>query len=329
MLRILTASLTCGALLALVSPATRAADAPEVLRPGTTIELPSSTGKFDFLRIDSKRGRLLAAHENDGTSDFFDLRQGKLIARVKVGTAVDTAIDADSGRYFVSVQEGQRVAIIDAQSLKEVGSVKLDGPSDAILFEPKNHRIYVTHDDGAHVWVIDPASAKVVGSVAIPGAPEYMVYDAEADRIYLAIKTTDEVVSINPATNTVDAHWKTAPATAPHGIALDVANHRVFAAGANGKLVAIDTRTGKVAATVDITEKVDQIAYDPASKHVYCAGTERMSVVLASADGMTLAGNLKTAATARNVAVDPETHAVWTTYTDGKSSFARSWILPH
>ena len=38
------------------------------------------------------------------------------------------------------------------------------------------------------------------------------------------------------------------------------------------------------------------------------------------------AGELSTAATAKNVAIDPQTHAVWTTYTDGKSSFAKSWM---
>jgi hypothetical protein len=34
----------------------------------------------------------------------------------------------------------------------------------------------------------------------------------------------------------------------------------------------------------------------------------------------------RAAATAKNVALDPQTGAVWTTYTDGKSSFARSWV---
>ncbi len=29
------------------------------------------------------------------------------------------------------------------------------------------------------------------------------------------------------------------------------------------------------------------------------------------------------------VAVDPATHAVWTTYTDGKSSYAKFWVPPH
>ena len=39
-------------------------------------------------------------------------------------------------------------------------------------------------------------------------------------------------------------------------------------------------------------------------------------------------GELATAATARNVAVDPATRAVWTTYSDGKSSFAHGWTAP-
>jgi len=39
-------------------------------------------------------------------------------------------------------------------------------------------------------------------------------------------------------------------------------------------------------------------------------------------------GDLPTAATAKNVAVYPQKHAIWTTYTDGKNSFAKSWMPP-
>src|SRR3974390_1130084 len=70
-----------------------------------SIELPQSAGKFDFLRVDPKRNRLLAAHVQDGTSDFIDLEKHSVIARVKVGSAVDTAMDVDSRFYYVSVQE--------------------------------------------------------------------------------------------------------------------------------------------------------------------------------------------------------------------------------
>jgi YVTN family beta-propeller protein len=301
---------------------------PLALDPAGSVEIPQSSGKFDFLRIDSKRQRLLAAHEKDGTSDFIDLRKPALISRLKVGAAVDTAMDPESKFYYVSVQEEERVAVIDAATLKEVKSIKMAGPTDAIIYEPKNHMVYVTHDEGADVWVIDPTAAKVVATVAVPGVPEFMVYDESTDRIYLNIKNKDVVAVIDPATNKVIARWPTAPATQPHGLALDADNHRIFSAGGNGKLVVIDTKTGSVTESVDIVPKVDQIAFGASSGLVYCAGADKMSVVRTTGGKVVLLGDVPTSATAKNVAVDPATQVVWTTYTDGKSSFAKAWKAP-
>jgi len=321
--RTMTAALALGFVIA-----AWAAERGLVWPTAASIEIPQSSGKFDFLRIDSNRHRLLAAHEKDGTSDFIDLKKLSLIARVKVGAAVDTAVDADSKFYYVSVQEGERVAVLDAATLKEVNSIKMAGPTDAIIYEPKNRLVYVTHDDGTDVWVIDPKLAKVVATIAIPGVPEFMVFDQSADRIYLNIKNKDLVAVIDPSANKVIAQWPTAPATQPHGLALDDANHRIFSAGANGKLVAIDTTTGSAIGSVDIVAKVDQIAFDAPGGLLYCAGTGKMSVVRTSGGKLSLLGDLTTAATAKNVAVDPATRAVWTTYTNGKSSFAAAWSAP-
>jgi len=299
---------------------------PAVVKPAAAIQIPASKGKFDFLRVDAKRHRLLAAHENDGTADYFDLANNKLITRLKVGGAVDHAVDPESKYYYVSVQEDKRVAVVDAATLKEVQSIAVDGPTDAIIYEPKNKTLYVTHDEGDNVWAIDPAAAKVVTSIKVPGVPEFMLYDAATDRIYLNIKSANLVAVIDPNTNKTVATWSTAPATAPHGLALDSAHHRLFSSGDNGKLVAIDTGTGKVTTTVGITTKVDQIAFDPQSQLVFCAGPDKMSMVRVSGDSLAEAGDFATASTAKNVAVDEQTGAVWSTYTDGKSSYARSWL---
>jgi YVTN family beta-propeller protein len=224
------------------------------------------------------------------------------------------------------VQEEARVAVIDAATLQEVKSIKTEGPTDAILYEPKNHRIYVTNDEGSRVWVIDPVAGKVVDSIGISGVPEFMVYDAAADRIYLNLKSADRVAVIDPAIGKVVALWPTSPAAQPHGMALDAERHRIFTAGGNGKLAVIDTTTGKLLTSVDIAAKVDQIAFDPATRLVYCAGPDAMSVVRTWGRAVVTVGDVNTAATARNVAVDQQSGAVWTTYTDGKSSFARSWV---
>lgn len=312
-------------LVPLAIPATSTAEPSSPLTAAASIEIAHSSGSFDFLRIDSKRDRLLAAHEKGGTADYFDLQSNRLLARLRVGTAVDTAVDPDSRFYYVSVQEAGRVAVVDASTLKEVASIKTAGATDAIIYEPRTHLVYVTHDDGSEVWIIDPAARKVIGTVAVPGAPEFMIYDESTDRIYLNIKSKDAVVVIDPASNKVVSQWSTLPASRPHGMAIDEAHHRIFSAGANGKLVAIDTRNGSIAGSVDIAAKVDQIAFDVSGGIIYCAGAGQMSVVRVSGGDLTSLGNVPTDATARNVAVDPKTHTVWSTYTDGKSSFAKSW----
>ena len=298
------------------------------LTPAASIEIPNSKGKFDFLRIDEKRHRLLAAHENDGTADYVDLKNNSLIARLKAGGTVDHAVGPDSKLYYLSVQEAKRVAVVDAETLKEVGSIGVPGPTDAILYEPKNHMVYVTEDEGSRVFVIDPKSSKVVATVGIPGVPEFMVYDAAADRIYLNIKDKDVVAVIDPTTNATVGQWATAPVKVPHGLALDSAAHRLYSAGGNGMLVSIDTRTGAVVGSVAIADKVDQIAFDAVGGLLYCAGADMMSVVKTSGQKLVSLGDLSTAATAKNVAVDPSNRSVWTTYTDGRSSFAKSWLPP-
>ena len=326
-------SLRLGSCLALIAlafvPSSIAADAAKpLLVEGTVITLPDSAGKFDFLEIDPIHHRLLGAHEKDGTADFFDLNTRQLLGRMKLGTVVHIVPDAESGRYFVSAQGEQTVIALDAATLKEVGLVRLDGELDALLVVPKHHAVYAAHDNGTHLWAIDTQTLAPTGEVVIPGAPEIMTYDPAADRIYLNIKNTDEVVVIDPATNQITSHWSTAPAKSPHGIALDAARHRLYVAGGNGMAVALDVKTGKVISSVEIAQSVDQAAFDPNSNRLYCAGAEHLSVVQVSDDGLKLLGQVPTHTTARNVAVDHSNGDVWTTYTDGKSSYARSWKLP-
>lgn len=297
-----------------------------LLRPADTMEIPGAAGKFDFLEIDPVRHRLLGAHEKSGTADFFDLNTYLLLARVPTGPAVHVASDQAGGKYFISASEDKKVVVVDAVTLKETGEIPTEGELDAIVMDPKNRRVYVTNDEGSHVWVIDADSQKVVATIDIPGAPEYMIYDGAADRIYLNIKATNEILAIDPTTNAILSHWPTAPATKPHGLAFDPESGWLFAAGANGQLAAIDSKTGKLVGSAAIAPAVDQAVFDPSTKRIYCACTGVMSVVQETADGLAALGNVKSADTAKNVAVDPATHAVWTTFTDGKNSYAKSWL---
>ena len=169
----------------------------------------------------------------------------------------------------------------------------------------------------------------MVATVAIPEAPEYAVYDAGSDQIFQNIKSSDELVVIDPSANTVKAHWPTKPALKPHGLALDAATHRLFVAGNNGKLAILDSTSGKVVGTVDIAPGVDQIVFDPGNKRVYCgAAGGVISVVQETAEGATLLGNVKTVGKGKTLTVDPKTHAVWTAYGDKTASYVLKLTVP-
>lgn len=299
--------------------------AGEPLVRGPVVDIPGSHGKFDFLGVDPARHRLLAAHEKDGTADFIDLDQDRLITRIKTGPTVGLAVDPETGRYFASVQDDKRIAVIDAQTLAEIASIAMPGPTDAIMADPKHRRIYVTNDNGRFLWVVDADALKRIAAIPIPGAPECIALDPPNNRIYLNIKADNEVAAIDMRTNAIVATWPTAPAIAPHGLVFDASLHRVISSGDNGKLVAIDTTSGRVTASADIVPHVDQIAFDPALHRVYCAGPGTMSVVASTSAGLTVLGAVATADNAKNVAVDPRTHNVWTTFTDGTNSHAQSF----
>jgi DNA-binding beta-propeller fold protein YncE len=309
-------------------PAGRAAEAKALLEPVATIKIPDAKGSFDFIQVDVANRRLLACHAKEGTLDVIDLDQHGVLARIPTGAAQDVAVDEQGGKYFVTVSDKKQVAIIDAKTLKVTNVVPTEGELDGMLFDSKNRRVYAAHDHGREVWVVDADAEKIVATVAIPGDPEVFVYDAKKDRVYLNIVPTHETVVIDPQTETVTEHWSDQPAQRPHGLVLDAETGRLFSAGANSVLVAIDTATGKVVGSAKTGPKVDQIAFDPATKRIYAASDGMLTVLHETADGVETLGDFPVPKSGKNVAVDSKTHTVWTLSTDGKDSFAHAWRAP-
>ena len=300
------------------------ADSAAPLAAEEPIVVPDSKGGFDYLQVDEPLRRLLANHTGNNTLDVFELDSGKLIKHVPTGKAQGVAVDTKADKYFVSVSREKLVVIINRQTLEKIGEVKLTGPADAITLDSKNGCLYVGHDDANEVWVVNGQSQSIVATISIPEGPEYVLYDPASDRIFQNIKSNDSLLVIDPGSNTIKERWPTAPAKRPHGLAFDGSTHRLFCAGANGKLAVIDSNSGKVLTSVDIANGVDQIAFDAMKKRVYCASsTGVISVIEETAEGAASLGNVKTAPGAKTITVDPKTHAVWIAYADKEHSYVR------
>jgi len=157
----------------------------------------------------------------------------------------------------------------------------------------------------------------------VPGKPEFVVYDPVSDRVYQNIDVSPSTIDvIDPGTNAVIATWPTAPADKVHGLAIDGSTGRLFSVGSNGKLAVIDAKTGTLITTVDVAHRVDQIAFDPNKKRVYCpSGTGVMSVVQETDSGASLIGSIAIPRHSHNVTVDPKTGDVWISYGASDSDY--------
>ncbi|MDR3607858.1 MAG: YncE family protein [Oligoflexia bacterium] len=291
------------------------------LKSEKPLALDGKAARFDFMATDASAQRILAAHKGAGTLEILDLQTGKPLPAIPVGEAQGVAIDPIEHRYFLGNDDGHSVAIVDARSLKKTAEIKVDGPVDAIAYDPKNGMLFAGYDDGDRLWVIDTKTKQIVTTITIPGVPEVLEYDASTDRIYQNIKTKNEIVRIDPATNKIDATWSTLPVTAPHGLVTDGARGILYTAGSNGKLVAIDLKTGHVTASADIATGVDQIAYDSERKLIYCACKGSISVVKVTESGLKSMGSVPSPQGAHTLAVNPVDHSVWVSFSDREHSY--------
>ncbi|HET9377439.1 MAG TPA: YncE family protein [Chthoniobacterales bacterium] len=289
---------------------------------GEPIIVPGTKGRFDSLQIDEKSNRLLAAHTVNKTLDIISLPDGKLIKSVSTGSVQEAVVDVDHNRYYASISAEKKLTIINRQTLEITGTVSLPGPADALAYNPKNGLVYVCHDDGEDVWVVDPGAQKIVTTIKIPTNPEFVVYDPITDKVFQNIKSRPVIIVIDPAPNSVAATWSTIPAESPHGLAVNPETHRLFSAGKNGKLVVLDSISGKSLGSVDIAEGVDQIAFDAGNKRIYCAAWQgKLTVLQENEEAVKSLGDVVTPVGTHTLAVDPKTHSVWIAFAKGEESY--------
>ena len=322
--------------LAALVPPLFAADAPTpfandksffLVTYGSPVELVGTHGKFDFIKVDATNRRLLACHTGNGSLDVIDLDTSKLIKSVPTGAAQGVAIDDKNGRYFVSCSKPPQLVIIDATKLEVTGTVPLPGPADICAYSAALNRVVVDNDDKPEQWIIDPNVQKIISTITMPGAGmEDLGFDPGSLILAQNLKDSNQLAWVDIVDGKVNKVWPTAPAEKPHGLARMGDTDTFLVAGGTGKLVMIDLVSGKVLASADIAPRVDEIAYDPGLKRVYCAsGTGVISVVDVEDGKLFVSEPIPSAPGAHSIAVDPKTHTVWIVFAKDDKAYVQSF----
>ncbi|MEI6669953.1 MAG: YncE family protein [Acidobacteriota bacterium] len=268
-------------------------------------------GGWDYLSVDSAARRLYVSHATKVV--VIDMDKNTVVGEIAPASGVHgIALAPDLGLGFVSNGRDNTASVVDLKTLKITATVKTGLNPDCILYEPGHREVYTFNGRSNDATVFDASTGDVKATIKLPGKPEFAQVDVKAGRIYNNIEDTDEIVAIDTATHAVVAKWPIKPAEGASGLALDLANHRLYAV--TDKLMAVvDSTSGKLLSTFPIGGGPDAAAYDAGTGLVFASNSDgTMTVAKASAAGtLTLVQTIVTPARSRTMTLDPKTHRVY------------------
>jgi hypothetical protein len=253
----------------------------EPLRLVQTITLPSTVkGNFDHFGIDLKRNRLFATPEDFKALLVFDLTQGKLVHQID-GILRPHAVlyRGDTDRVYVTDGGDGSVKVYEGENYQLLDRISLLKDADSIGYDVSRKYLYVDNGGGdvhqaySMLSTIDTNSNKKTADLKIDGDTlEAMALDTYRPRIYVNDKAKNSVVVVDRQKNVIVATWPITLGKNNVTMALDEARQRLFVGCRDGKMVVLDSNTGKELQALAITPGVDDTIYDAKSKRLYAIG---------------------------------------------------------
>src|SRR6266702_7673682 len=228
-----------------------------------TIPLPGVEGRIDHFALDPSGERLFVCALGNNTVEVLDLRKGERIRSITgLGAPQGIAYIPELNRLFVANDKGGICKIYDAKSFQTVGELNFKDDADNVRFDSAAKKIYVGFGSGG-IAVVNAADGKQIGSIKLSAHPEAFELEKNGERIFVNVPNSRHVAVIDRKKGEVIATWKTDGAFGNFPMAFDEANHRLFiGCRIPSKLVVLNTESGNVVASIDISGDPDDVFYD-------------------------------------------------------------------
>ena len=260
-------------------------------------------------------GRAYIAHADVLT--IVDVAAGKVVGTLNVGGTTHgfAAVPALGKGYTDDGKAGVAVAF-DLKTLKEIKRIKTQPDADGIVYDATSGHLLVITGDSGKVSVIDPKTDTVIATIDGGGPLEFGVLGGNG-KFYVDGEDKNEIVRMDLATNTADAHWPLTGCKTPHGLAIDRANMVLFASCGSKVMDVVSATDGKVLATLPIGEGTDFAEFDPARGLAFSSNREGTVSVVARQGGKYVAlPPITTQRGARTMALDPRTGRIFVVAAD-------------
>lgn len=276
-----------------------------------TIALTGDGGQ-DYLAIDESARRLYVTH---GTQvEVIDLDSEQPAGKIEGMNGVHgVALARQLGHGFITSGLTKTVKMFDLKTLQSLADIPVaaDGP-DGIVYDPATDRVFAFEHKGSGMTVIDAKDGKVLKDMPLAGQAEFPVVDGKGT-VWDIIEDKSLVLKIDAKEMKVLAEWPIAPGCeGPSGLAIDLANRRLFAGCNNEKMSVLDADSGKILQTLPIGVHIDAVAYDPRTKLIFNANRSTVTIIHQdSPDQYSVVQNLETLQGTNTLALDVKTGKIY------------------
>lgn len=307
----LALALVAGPLLA-QNPAPAPAASPAPLYHLAATWKPPGDGGWDYLAVDSGARRLYVARQD--RLQVLDADKGDLIGEVTgLDGAHGVALAPRLGRGFATSGHANTLVVFDLKTLASIGDPIPTGTRpDAVVYVPGRDKVFVFNGDSHDTTIIDARESKVLSTVPLGGKPEFAVAEG-GGRVFVNLEDKNQVAEIDLETLTIENHYPLKTGEEPTGLSLDPDGGRLFVGCGNEKMVVMATEDGTIMNTPTIGKGVDATAFDPRTKLAFSAnGSDgTLTIIDAYKANPKVVATIPTKPSARTLAVDPKTHAIF------------------
>jgi DNA-binding beta-propeller fold protein YncE len=232
------------------------------------------------------------------------------------------AVDPKSGNGFTS---SRPVAMFDTKAMKLLKTIDTSpAQGDGIYFDAFNERVYVFSHPTKDATVIDAKDGSVLGKIDLGGVPEQGVADGKGMLYVVMQDDQGSVTAVDAKTMKVVGHYPFGDIGRCNGLALDRANHVLFAACAQSgnptanppqpKMVIMSATDGKILTILPLAGASDGAVFNPATMEAFSTqGNGTLTVVKEkSPTSFEVEQNLQTMNGARTITFDSKTQHLLT-----------------
>ena len=251
------------------------------LRFATSIAVPGVARKWDHFAADLEKHRLFVTSEEDPAVEVIDVRTNKLIKSLRdFKEPHNVVVFPDMKKLYVIDGGASEIKILNYESYELIGRIQLAIDADPYVYDASTKLLYVVnggrqaHTPYCLISVVDVKTDKKIVDIKLDtNRLESMTLDKSSSRLFVNMTGINKIGIIDRVKRLLSETWEIYAAKENVPMRYDETDRRLFVATRKpSKLVVVDSDTGKEIRRLDVTDYVDDLAYDRTLRRIYVSG---------------------------------------------------------